>query len=69
MGALQYLKHNLYHHPIAFVSSVLGIAAPVMLFVVYPIRYEMGYRMPKDIPKSFPVPRRARNPPVGFEDE
>ncbi|EGF77956.1 hypothetical protein BATDEDRAFT_91230 [Batrachochytrium dendrobatidis JAM81] len=69
LSGLQYLKHNLYHYPTAFVSTILGIAAPVIIFVVYPIRYEMGYRRPLHIPKSFPVPNRARNFPVGFGDE
>ncbi|KAL2914471.1 n19m, NADH-ubiquinone oxidoreductase 9.5 kDa subunit [Polyrhizophydium stewartii] len=68
LGAIKSLRNSLYNHPVAFVSSVMGIASPVLLFVVYPIRREMGYKPTPDAPKTYPVPKRARVPLTGFDD-
>eukprot|EP00842_Homolaphlyctis_polyrhiza_P006256 jgi/Hompol1/6631/HPOL_001977-RA len=65
-GAIQYLKHNLYHHPLIFTSSVIAIAGPILLAVVYPIRREMGYKPSLDIPKTYPGNRLFAAQCFGF---
>ncbi|TPX45344.1 hypothetical protein SeMB42_g04042 [Synchytrium endobioticum] len=64
----RYLKSKLYNQPVVFVSFAMALSAPVLLFVVYPLRREAGYKRPVDIPRSFPIPNRAREHITGYDD-
>ncbi|KAJ3012517.1 hypothetical protein HKX48_006249 [Thoreauomyces humboldtii] len=41
---------------------------PVMLLTVYPARREMGFKVPVDAPRSYPLPEGPRSNPSGYED-
>ncbi|KAI8921620.1 hypothetical protein BC831DRAFT_476347 [Entophlyctis helioformis] len=68
IGTYNFLRRQFYQQPIAFVSVIIGVGAPVLLGVGYPIRESMGYKASPDIPKTYPVPQRARIATVGFDD-
>ncbi|TPX36227.1 hypothetical protein SmJEL517_g01548 [Synchytrium microbalum] len=63
-----FLKTSLYKQPVFFASFVMALTAPVLLFVVYPMRREAGYKLPPDIPRSFPIPARQRESVTGYDD-
>ncbi|KAF9910095.1 hypothetical protein BX616_010942 [Lobosporangium transversale] len=65
---LQYLKRSADKNPYIFVSFVIAAIGPALVVGVPPIRKSMGYVSPARIPETYPLPRRARNPPSGYED-
>lgn len=65
----RYLQRQAHESPVLFYSVVLGFVGPVLAFGVPPIREHMGYRPPEPIPTTYPIPKRARRPVQGYEDE
>ncbi|KAJ3077764.1 hypothetical protein BCR33DRAFT_785808 [Rhizoclosmatium globosum] len=68
MSVYGYLKYNLHNHPAVFMAFAFGLTMPVMLLGIYPYRREAGYKRPVDVPRSFPLPLRAREPLSGYDD-
>ncbi|CAI2175740.1 11008_t:CDS:2 [Funneliformis geosporum] len=47
----------------------IGLIGPIGVVVIPPIRRKyFGYVPPEHIPTTYPMPKRLRNPPSGFED-
>ncbi|TDL19621.1 hypothetical protein BD410DRAFT_773832 [Rickenella mellea] len=65
----RYLQRQAHESPVIFYSCVLGAIGPVMLVTVPPIRRYYGWRKPEEIPTTYPLPKRARRPVQGYEDE
>ncbi|KAI9337610.1 hypothetical protein DFJ73DRAFT_849000 [Zopfochytrium polystomum] len=64
----RYLKTSFYEYPTFFTAWVLGIAGCGIIGVVFPIRREMGYARPLDVPRTYPMPQRARVEVSGYDD-
>ncbi|KAH9440982.1 hypothetical protein MJO28_016054 [Puccinia striiformis f. sp. tritici] len=66
----QYLQHQAHENPTIFYSVALGVAGPVLLATVPPIRRNyFGYVSPEQIPMSYPLPQQKRNPALkGYDD-
>ncbi|KAJ3063189.1 hypothetical protein HDU98_000966 [Podochytrium sp. JEL0797] len=63
-----YLKYNLHNHPAVFMAFAFSLSMPVMLFGVYPYRRQLGYTRPVDVPRTYPMPQREREPISGYDD-
>ncbi|EMD97356.1 hypothetical protein COCC4DRAFT_32490 [Bipolaris maydis ATCC 48331] len=66
---LRYMKWAAYNKPAYFYSIVIGLAGPIMLVTVPPIRRYMGEEPIQRIPLTYPVPKGPRPRPAGFDDE
>ncbi|WAQ89223.1 hypothetical protein PtA15_10A647 [Puccinia triticina] len=68
--ARRYLQHQAHENPAIFWSVAIGVAGPVLLAAVPPIRRNyFGYVTPEPIPMSYPLPQRKRNPDLkGYDD-
>ncbi|KAG9047073.1 hypothetical protein FS837_003110 [Tulasnella sp. UAMH 9824] len=67
-GLYASLRRHAHENPTIFWSCVLGAIGPVIAITVPPVRKSMGWVPPEQIPTSYPLPKRARNPPAGYED-
>ncbi|KAG9011614.1 hypothetical protein FRB94_000774 [Tulasnella sp. JGI-2019a] len=67
-GLYASLRRHAHENPTIFWSCVLGAIGPVMAIAIPPIRQSWGWTRPEKVPTSYPVPKRARNPPAGYED-
>ena len=61
-----WLRHQMYTQPVVFWSWTFGIFGPASLVVMYP--YRSSFEKVPAIPKSFPLPQRARLPTPGYDD-
>ncbi|RKP08541.1 hypothetical protein THASP1DRAFT_29652 [Thamnocephalis sphaerospora] len=57
-----------FDHPVISFSLIVGVAGPVMAAVGIPLRRRLGYEPAPELPASYPLPNRRRNPPVGYDD-
>ncbi|KAF5327451.1 hypothetical protein D9619_004227 [Psilocybe cf. subviscida] len=64
----RYLQIQAHENPVIFYSVVIGCIGPVMAVTVPPIRERMGYKKAPEVPQTYPLPKRARTPPAGYED-
>ncbi|KAI1309508.1 hypothetical protein EDD11_004094 [Mortierella claussenii] len=64
----QYLKRSASSNPYIFVSFVIAAIGPALVVGVPSIRKSMGHVKAVRAPESYPLPKRARNPPAGYED-
>ncbi|RSH88093.1 uncharacterized protein EHS24_000620 [Apiotrichum porosum] len=64
----RYLQRLAHEQPVYFWSFAIGLAGPVMVATVPPIRKSFGWTPAERIPTTFPLPDRARRPTVGYED-
>ncbi|KAG0149905.1 hypothetical protein CROQUDRAFT_653219 [Cronartium quercuum f. sp. fusiforme G11] len=65
-----YLRHQAHENPAIFWSVAIGLAGPVLLAVVPPIRRNyFAYKSPESLPASYPLPNRARDRTLsGYDD-
>ncbi|POV95495.1 hypothetical protein PSHT_15631 [Puccinia striiformis] len=63
-------QYQAHENPAIFYSVALGVAGPVLLATVPPIRRNyFGYVSPEQIPMSYPLPQQKRNPALkGYDD-
>ncbi|KAL1920410.1 uncharacterized protein VTP21DRAFT_787 [Calcarisporiella thermophila] len=67
---LRYMRAMAHEKPVIFWSLVIGAIGPVGVVVIPPVRKKyFGYVPPEPIPTTYPLPRRPRNPPAGYEDD
>lgn len=66
----RYFQYQAHENPAIFWSVAVGLAGPVLLATVPPIRRNyFGYVPPEPIPMSYPLPQRTRNPNLsGYDD-
>ncbi|KAG0224359.1 hypothetical protein B0O80DRAFT_463233 [Mortierella sp. GBAus27b] len=64
----QYLKRSASENPYIFISFVVAAIGPALVVGVPPVRKSMGHVTAARIPDNYPLPKRARNPPAGYED-
>ncbi|KAJ3558241.1 hypothetical protein NM688_g1037 [Phlebia brevispora] len=82
----RYLQRQAHEQPVIFFSCIIGLAGPVLLVAVPPLRERLGYKAIERPPTTYPrayilfsmtsdeadstsVPKRARVPVTGYEDE
>ncbi|KAF7327813.1 DUF155 domain-containing protein [Mycena kentingensis (nom. inval.)] len=65
----RFMKHHAHENPTIFYSCIVGLAGPVMLVTVPPIKEWLGYKPHPPIPMSYPLPNRPRRPVTGYDDE
>lgn len=53
----RYLKWASIHKPAYFYSIIIGLAGPVFVFTVPPIRKSMGYERAPKVPQTYPGTR------------
>ncbi|ORY97496.1 hypothetical protein BCR43DRAFT_513896 [Syncephalastrum racemosum] len=64
-----FLRKFALERPVIFWSCVIGSIGPVMVWTVPSIRRNyFGYKGIEQLPMTYPLPNRARNPPSGYED-
>ncbi|ORY06178.1 hypothetical protein K493DRAFT_310680 [Basidiobolus meristosporus CBS 931.73] len=65
-----YLRAQTLNNPVVVWSIALGCSSPLMVIVVPKIRRDyLGIARVPEIPTSYPIPNRARQIPLGFDDE
>ncbi|KAJ2620466.1 n19m, NADH-ubiquinone oxidoreductase 9.5 kDa subunit [Coemansia spiralis] len=62
------IRNATFKNPFATWGLALGFGGPLLVLVVPPIRYALGYVPPAPLPESYPLPQRARRPTFGYED-
>ncbi|KAF0482069.1 NADH-ubiquinone oxidoreductase 9.5 kDa subunit [Gigaspora margarita] len=68
-GPLNFLRRMATENTVYFWSLSVGILGPVLVVTVPPIRERyFGYVRSEDPPITYPMPKRPRNPPAGYED-
>ncbi|KZT03039.1 uncharacterized protein LAESUDRAFT_660510 [Laetiporus sulphureus 93-53] len=68
-GTYRYLQRQAHESPVIFFSLIIGLSGPVIAITVPPIRRRMGWRPAEQIPTTYPLPKRARVPVQGYDDE
>ncbi|RHZ56361.1 hypothetical protein Glove_402g35 [Diversispora epigaea] len=67
---LSTLRYLAAEYPVYVWSIGLGALGPLMVLIVPPIRkHYFGYKKIPLPPITYPLPKRPRNPPAGYEDE
>ncbi|KAJ2716880.1 n19m, NADH-ubiquinone oxidoreductase 9.5 kDa subunit [Coemansia spiralis] len=69
MSLLNSLRKATYEYPFAVWGVALGVSGPLLVLIGTPIREALGYKGHLAYPEAYPLPKRARRPTVGFEDE
>ncbi|KAI8137780.1 hypothetical protein BJV82DRAFT_524723 [Fennellomyces sp. T-0311] len=63
------LRRFALERPVIFWSFVIGSIGPIMVWTVPDIRRKyFGFKGYPELPLTYPLPNRARNPPAGYED-
>ncbi|KAI0086805.1 hypothetical protein BDY19DRAFT_1092797 [Irpex rosettiformis] len=65
----RYLQRQAHEQPVIYYSLILGLIGPVLLVTVPPIRQSLGWKPAERPPTSYPLPKRARVPVSGYDDE
>ncbi|ODV92882.1 hypothetical protein CANCADRAFT_94786 [Tortispora caseinolytica NRRL Y-17796] len=65
----KYMRWCAHHYPAYFFSLLLGFSFPVAALAVTPLRRKFLYDDHIPIPRTYPLPRRAREPLTGFGDD
>ncbi|KKA27600.1 hypothetical protein TD95_001436 [Thielaviopsis punctulata] len=66
---LPFLRWSMRERPAYFWSIVLGVAGPVGMATIPPIRHALGDVDAPPLPVMYPIPTGPRKKPHGFEDE
>ncbi|KAG7139154.1 NADH-ubiquinone oxidoreductase 9.5 kDa subunit like protein [Verticillium longisporum] len=66
---LTYLRWASRERPAYFWSIVIGVAGPVQLAIVPPVRKMLGDENAPQIPVTYPVPSGQRKQLTGYDDE
>ncbi|KIY71506.1 hypothetical protein CYLTODRAFT_450682 [Cylindrobasidium torrendii FP15055 ss-10] len=69
LRAYRILQREAHERPVIFYSCIIGGIGPVLALTVPPFREKyLGYKRADPLPKTYPLPNRARQPPSGYED-
>ncbi|KAI0338093.1 hypothetical protein BDW22DRAFT_1432756 [Trametopsis cervina] len=67
--AYRYLQRQAHEQPVLYYSVVIGLVGPLLIVTVPPVRQRMGWEPAERPPTSYPLPKRARVPVLGYDDE
>ncbi|KAI0781658.1 hypothetical protein BC629DRAFT_1289586 [Irpex lacteus] len=65
----RYLQRQAHEQPVIYYSIVLGLIGPALVVTVPPIRERFGWKPAERPPTTYPLPKRARVPVSGYDDE
>jgi len=64
----RYMRYASHVYPARFYSIVIGGVAPLFLFAI-PLRKKYGYGDDPQVPRTYPIPNRKREPvPTIYDD-